>query len=83
MIIGERIRELREATNFSRGDIEKRTGLLRCDISRVENGQTVPVPSSALGFSQPYAAKIRAGRPVPHPRHWLDLARQVEMTHDW
>jgi transcriptional regulator with XRE-family HTH domain len=25
-----------------RGDIEKRTGLLRCYISRVENGHTVP-----------------------------------------
>ena len=26
----------------SQGDIEKRTGLLRCYISRVENGHTVP-----------------------------------------
>ena len=28
--------------SFSQGDIEKRTGLLRCYISRVENGHTVP-----------------------------------------
>ncbi len=27
---------------LSQGDIEKRTGLLRCYISRVENGHTVP-----------------------------------------
>ena len=27
---------------MSQGDIEKRTGLLRCYISRVENGHTVP-----------------------------------------
>jgi transcriptional regulator with XRE-family HTH domain len=42
MVIGERLRELRERKNLSQGDIELRTGLLRCYISRVENGHTVP-----------------------------------------
>ncbi len=42
MVIGTRLRKLREEKNFSQGDIEKRTGLLRCYISRVENGHTVP-----------------------------------------
>jgi len=42
MIISDRLRELREAKQLSQGDIEKRTGLLRCYISRVENGHTVP-----------------------------------------
>lgn len=42
MIIGDRLRELREAKKLSQGDVEKRTGLLRCYISRVENGHTVP-----------------------------------------
>ena len=42
MVIGERLRELREGKKLSQGDIEKRTGLLRCYISRVENGHTVP-----------------------------------------
>jgi transcriptional regulator with XRE-family HTH domain len=42
MIIGERIRAMREEKKLSQGDIEKRTGLLRCYISRVENGHTVP-----------------------------------------
>ncbi len=42
MIIGERLRVLREFKKLSQGDIEKRTGLLRCYISRVENGHTVP-----------------------------------------
>jgi transcriptional regulator with XRE-family HTH domain len=42
MIIGERLRTLREQKNLSQGDIERRTGLLRCYISRVENGHTVP-----------------------------------------
>ena len=42
MIIGDRLRDLREEKYLSQGDIEKRTGLLRCYISRVENGHTVP-----------------------------------------
>jgi transcriptional regulator with XRE-family HTH domain len=42
MVIAERLRALREQKNLSQGDIEKRTGLLRCYISRVENGHTVP-----------------------------------------
>jgi transcriptional regulator with XRE-family HTH domain len=42
MIIGRRLRNLREEKNLSQGDIEKRAGLLRCYISRVENGHTVP-----------------------------------------
>jgi transcriptional regulator with XRE-family HTH domain len=42
MIIGDRLREMREAKKLSPGDIVKRTGLLRCYISRVENGHTVP-----------------------------------------
>src|SRR2546429_6738123 len=37
MIIGDRLRALREDKKLSQGDIEKRTGLLRCYISRVEN----------------------------------------------
>jgi len=42
MVIGNRLKELRESKQLSQGDIEKRSGLLRCYISRVENGHTVP-----------------------------------------
>jgi transcriptional regulator with XRE-family HTH domain len=42
MYVADRIRELREYKKLSQGDVEKRTGLLRCYISRVENGHTVP-----------------------------------------
>ena len=42
MVIGDRLRDMREQKKLSQGDIEKRTGLLRCYISRVENGHTVP-----------------------------------------
>jgi transcriptional regulator with XRE-family HTH domain len=46
MVIGDRLRELRESKELSQGDIEKRSGLLRCYISRVENGHTVPAVST-------------------------------------
>ena len=42
MVIGDRLRAMREDKKLSQGDIEKRTGLLRCYLSRVENGHTVP-----------------------------------------
>ena len=42
MEIGKKLRALREERNMSQGDIEHATGLLRCYISRVENGHTVP-----------------------------------------
>ena len=42
MLIGERLKALREQKKLSQGDVEHRTGLLRCYISRVENGHTVP-----------------------------------------
>ncbi len=40
--VGDRLRALREQKNLSQGHIEKRTGLLRCYLSRVECGHTVP-----------------------------------------
>lgn len=42
MDIASRLRQVREWRHLSQGDIEERTGLLRCYISRVENGHTVP-----------------------------------------
>ena len=42
MIIGDRLRELREEKKLSQGDIEKRTGLVRPYISRIEHNHSVP-----------------------------------------
>ena len=42
MLIGQRLRELRESKKLSQGDVEHRTGLLRCYTSRVECGHTIP-----------------------------------------
>jgi transcriptional regulator with XRE-family HTH domain len=52
MIIGDRLRALREERKFSQGEVEKRTGLLRCYISRVENGHTVPAVETLEKFAR-------------------------------
>jgi transcriptional regulator with XRE-family HTH domain len=52
MIIGDRLRALREEKKFSQGDVEKRTGLLRCYVSRVENGHTVPAVETLEKFAR-------------------------------
>ncbi len=52
MIIGDRLRILREQKQLSQGEIEKRTGLLRCYVSRVENGHTVPAVETLEKFAR-------------------------------
>jgi transcriptional regulator with XRE-family HTH domain len=52
VIIGDRLRSIREEKKLSQGDVEKRTGLLRCYISRVENGHTVPVVETIEKFAR-------------------------------
>lgn len=42
MVIGDRLKMIRESKGLSQGAIEKRTGLIRCYQSRCENGHTVP-----------------------------------------
>src|SRR5260370_19999241 len=42
MTFGDRFRAIRQKKHLSQGDIEKRCGLLRCYLSRVENGHTIP-----------------------------------------
>jgi transcriptional regulator with XRE-family HTH domain len=42
IVIGTRLRALRDQKGLSQGDIEKSAGLLRCYISRLENGHTIP-----------------------------------------
>jgi transcriptional regulator with XRE-family HTH domain len=52
MIIGERLRALREIKKFSQGEVEKRTGLYCAYISRVENGHTVPAIETIEKFAR-------------------------------
>jgi transcriptional regulator with XRE-family HTH domain len=52
MVIGDRLKSIREQKSLSQGDVEKRTGLLRCYISRVENGHTVPAVETLEKFAR-------------------------------
>ncbi len=52
MIVGDRLRFLREERNLSQGEIEKRTGLLRCYVSRVENGHSIPAIETLEKFAR-------------------------------
>lgn len=42
MNVGPQIRKLRLERGLSQGDVEKRTGILRCYQSRIEHGKTSP-----------------------------------------
>src|SRR5271168_1715305 len=54
MEIGPRLRELREGKRLTQGDIENKTGLLRCYISRVEKGHTIPNVETLEKFARAY-----------------------------
>ena len=82
MVIGDKLKELRETKKLSQGDIEKRTGLLCCYISRVENGHTVPnadtlekmarvleVPLYRLFTDDPHVKKPDIPIPNGEPAH--------------
>lgn len=70
MNIGETIRNFRLQKGMSQGDIEKRTGLLRCYLSRVENGHTIP--------SLDTLAKIASAMDVPLAHFFADGNNGVE-----
>lgn len=67
MNIGETIRSFRLQRGMSQGDIEKRTGLLRCYLSRVENGHTIP--------SLDTLAKIAGAMELPLAQFFADQSR--------
>jgi transcriptional regulator with XRE-family HTH domain len=69
MVIGERLRDLRNEKRMSQGDIENKTGLLRCYISRVENGHTVP--------AVPTLEKMARALGVPMYKLFLDGEPEV------
>ena len=52
MDVGKRLRQLREVKGLSQGDIERRSGLLRSYISRVEGGYTAPSLTTLEKFAK-------------------------------
>lgn len=82
MLIGQRIRELREAKKLSQGEIEKRTGLLRVYTSRVENGHIVPTLETlekyALALEVPLYRLFYDGGPPRTPEFaWKEASPPV------
>lgn len=77
LMIGERLRRIRESKNLSQGDIEKRTGLIRCYTSRVENGHTVPSIETLAKYAQaldiPLYQIFYDGEAAPKKIKGLDL----------
>ncbi len=84
MIIGDRLREMRVEKKLSQGDIEKRTGLLRCYISRVENGHTVPAVETleklARAFEVPLYQLFYEGNEPPQVPNLLKRKSSDEMA---
>jgi transcriptional regulator with XRE-family HTH domain len=82
MDIGYRLRSLREEKKLSQGDLENRTGLLRCYISRVENGHTVPsvdtLEKLARAMEMPLYELMYDGQEPPAP-----LAGGGERSDEW
>jgi transcriptional regulator with XRE-family HTH domain len=77
--IGLRLRQLREQRGFSQADIEQRAGLLRCYISRVENGYKLPslrtLERFAFALDVPlYRLFYDGEEPPPTPRLTLRVA---------
>jgi transcriptional regulator with XRE-family HTH domain len=85
MILSNRLRQLRREKKLSQGDIERRSGLVRCYISRIENGHTVPVIDTleklARALEVPLYKLFYDGEEPPKlpyhlkKKHWNDKAR--------
>ena len=81
MIIGKRLRKIRDERGLSEGDIEHASGLLRCYISRVEHGRTLPSLDTperfAAALDVPLYELFLSGDRLPtttqlSPRHSLE-----------
>jgi transcriptional regulator with XRE-family HTH domain len=85
MLIGQRLRVLREEKALSQGDIEKASGLLRCYISRVEHGHTVPSLETLERFADalevPLYRLFYEGQDAPATPH-LTRRRSLEELAD-
>jgi transcriptional regulator with XRE-family HTH domain len=81
--LSERLQALREVKKLSQGDVENRTGLLRCYVSRVENGHTVPSLETLEKFARAYEVPLYQifyeGDKAPKP----EVRSHRESNGDW
>ena len=82
MDVGERVKQFRELHGLSQGMVEERSGLLRCYISRVENGHTVPsvetLEKFASALEMPLYQLLYEGEKPPKPP-----TKQEREVQDW
>ncbi len=71
MLIGQRLREIREAKGLSQVEISRATGLVQPYLSRVENGHTVPTIETlekwARALGMPLYGLFYDGEGPPQP----------------
>jgi transcriptional regulator with XRE-family HTH domain len=71
MLIGQKLREIREAKNLSQCEIAESTGLVQPYVSRVENGHTIPgvetLEKWAQALSIPLYQLLYDGEQPPKP----------------
>jgi len=84
MVISERLRAIREQKELSQGDIEERTGLKRCYVSRVENGHTIPsietLEKMARALEIPMYQLFYDGEAPPEPRRSRRACLPITMS---
>lgn len=84
MNIGKRLHALRAARNLSQGDIERRTGLLRCYVFRVENGHTTPSLETLERWAKALEVEVYQlffegkGKPEPAPAGTMEALDRRE-----
>ena len=77
LMIGERLRTIRESKRLSQGDIEKRTGMMCSYTSRVKNGHRFPSIETLAKYAQaleiPLYQFFYDGEEAPKKIKGLDL----------
>jgi len=82
--IGKRLLVLRAARNLSQGDIEKRSGLPRPYVSRVENGHTIPSLETLQRWAKALEVEVyqlffeSEGKPEPAPAGGMEALDRTE-----
>jgi transcriptional regulator with XRE-family HTH domain len=70
MVIGDKLKKLREERNMTQGDVFEKTGLLRVYLSRLENGRTTP--------SVDTLEKLAAAYEIPMYQLFVEEGTRVE-----
>lgn len=78
LYIGTVIRNYRTGRGLSQGDIERRTGLLRCYLSRVENGHTVPSLETLAKIADAIGISLADFFPAPDTPEEREARRLAE-----